>query len=179
MSFSSLRQMWPGKEVFLMRMIPLLFIVVGALMASSGIRDISRAKSSAIWPAANGKIVSSSVKVHHTGGYNSRRTAITFYARILYAFSVDGKYFTGDCVSFGDHSSKEPSYAYRLVSRYPQGKEVRVYYMPDNPKVCVLEPGIQTKAYIVPGLGLSLFVIGSLVGIFVRKVMRSRNRPNN
>jgi hypothetical protein len=179
MNFSSLKQLRPGKEIFLMRMIPLLFIVLGAFIACSGIRDIGRAKISAIWPAANGKIVSSSVKVHHTGGYNSRRTAITFYARILYAFSVNGKYFTGDCVSFGDHSSKEPSYAYRLVNRYPQGKEVRMYYMPDNPKVCVLEPGIQTQAYILPGLGLSLFVIGSLVAIFARKVMRSRNRPNN
>ena len=166
--------MWPGKQVFLLRMIPLLFIVVGVIMACSGIRDISRAKSSAIWPAANGKIVSSSVKAHHTGGYNSRRTSITFYARILYAFSIDGKFFTGDCVSFGDNSSNEPSYAYRLVNRYPEGKEVRVYYMPGNPKVCVLEPGIQTKAYIVPGLGLSLFVLGSLVAIFVQKTMRKQ-----
>ena len=157
-----------------MRMIPLLFIVVGAIMAYSGIRDISRAKSSAIWPAANGKIVSSSVKVHHTTSFNLKRNAITFYAKILYAFSVDGKFFTGDCVSFGDYSSNKPSHAYRLVNQYPERKEVRVYYMPDNPKVCVLEPDIQTQAYIVPGLGLSFFVLGSLVANFVRKVMRKQ-----
>ena len=174
MSLSSLKQLWPGKGFFLLRMIPLLFIVVGAIMAYSGIREISRAKSSEIWPAANGKIVSSAVKVHHTTSFSRRKNAITFYAKILYAFSADGKYFTGDCVSFGDYSSNEPSYAYRLVNRYPEGKEVRVYYMPDNPKVCVLEPGIQTRAYIVPGLGLFLFVLGSLVAIFVRKVMRKQ-----
>lgn len=157
-----------GKKFFFSRILPLIFVVVGAILVFSSIRDIYRAKSSVNWPAIHGKILSSSVKTHHTTTGPNRRKSITFLAQILYAFSVDGKSFTGNWVSYGGNSSRHPSDVYRVVNRYPKGKEVIVYYMPDNPKLCVLEPGVQTGAYIIPGFGLFFFVLG-ILAFFVLK----------
>lgn len=154
------------KEFFFSRILPLIFVVVGTIFVLSNIRDIYRAKGSVNWPAAHGEILSSSVKTHHFKSSSSRH--ITFLAQVLYEFTLDGKYFTGKWVSYGGDSSRHPSEVYRIVNRYPKGKEVTVYYMPDNPKVCVLEPGVETKAYIFPGFGLFFIVLG-IVAYWVSK----------
>ena len=161
-----------AKQSFLLRILPLMFVVVGAGMAFFGIRDIVRAKGSVNWPTVHGKIVSSSVEILHTRTGTSGKRSSTIYARLFYTFSVDGKSYTGNRVCYGDYNSEGPSHAYRVVNRYPKGKDVRVYYMPDNPKVCLLEPGNQRGSYITPGIGLFLFILGSLAAMITRKVMR-------
>ncbi len=56
------KQLSSAKEFLLLRILPLIFVVVGAAIAFFGIRDIVRAKGSVDWPAVHGKIVSSSVE---------------------------------------------------------------------------------------------------------------------
>ena len=90
---------------------------------------------------------------------------MTYAARILYTFSAAGMSFTGNRVSCENDSSEGPSHIHRVVGRYPEGKGVREYCMPDNPKTGVLEPELQTGAYIPPGLRLFFFVVGSLSAI--------------
>ena len=158
------------KEFLIFRILPLIFVVVGTAMVFFSVRDVIRAKASANWPAVHGEIITSSVERHYsTGGAGGRRTVITYAANVLYAFSVDGKSCMGNRVSYKDYSSESLSDAYRVVNRYPKGRSVKVYYMPNNPKVCVLEPGIQQGAYFTPGLGLLSFVLGSLMAIFGKK----------
>ena len=107
----------------------------------------------------HGEIISSSVKKPYA-------------AHVLYAFSVDGKSFTANRVSYKDYSSNRLSDSYHVGNRYPEGEDVRVYYMPDNPRVCVLEPGIKQGAYFMPGTGLLFLVVGSLMAIFSKKITR-------
>ena len=104
----------------------------------------------------------------------NRRAESTYYARLVYEFSVDGTTFTGDRVAYGDLVSNDPSHAQGVVSRYPQGKPVTVYYMPGNPEECLLEPGLQGQAWLLPGLGLVFFVAGIWLAIILPKVIRKQ-----
>jgi hypothetical protein len=41
-----------------------------------------------------------------------------------------------------------------IVNRYPQDKNVTVYYMPNNPKECLLEVGVNRRLFLDTGIGL-------------------------
>ncbi len=100
-----------AKEFLLLRILPLIFVVVGAAIAFFGICDIVRSKSSVDWPAVHGKIVLSSVEHLRTRTGTSGKRSSTIHARLLYTFSVDGKSFTGNRVYYGDYGSEGPSHA--------------------------------------------------------------------
>ena len=110
----------------------------------------------------SGEIVSSSVERHRSAG--DRRA--TYRAEVLYEFSAEGTTFNGDRVAYGDYGSKRPSYARRIVNRYPEGKSIRVYYMPGNPEECLLEPGLKLQVWFLPSLGLIFLIAGSLIAYF-------------
>lgn len=169
---SSSKQMTPGMKIFFSRIFPLIFVVVGASVAFFGIRGLVRAKTSLNWPSTQGKVVESSVERQRSSGSNGSST--TYHAEILYEFTVDGTTFNGDRVAYGDYGSSSPSHARRIVNHYPKGKSVTVHYMPSNPEECLLEPGIKGQSFFLPGFGLIFFTVGSLMAIFLPRVMRKQ-----
>ena len=144
------------------RFFTLVFVIVGALMLYIGTSKIIKAKDSSDWPTAKGVVLESSVDQHTSrnsaGGYN-----ITHHAEILYEFTVDGTAFSGHRVAYGDYGTSNPSHAKRIVSQYPKGKAVTVYYLHENPKVCLLEPGLKIQALFLPAIGLIFLTIGILI----------------
>ena len=95
---------------------------------------------------------------------------MTYYqAKVSYKFDVAGKSFWGSRISYGDQESTSSSHADALEKKYNPGKEVTVYYMPDNPKESLLEPGMQTDAFFPPIIGAVLFLVGIIMGIFAPK----------
>jgi len=163
----------PRLKVLLSRIFPLIFVLAGAIIAFFGIRGLLLSKASVEWPTAQGIVLESSVERQFSRD-NSRRGESTYYARLFYEFSVDGTTFTGDRAAYGDRGSRDPSHARGVVSRYPQGKTVTVYYMPGNPEECLLEPGLQGQAWFLPGLGLVFFVVGIWLAIILPKVIRKQ-----
>ena len=122
-----------------------MFVVAGAIIAFIGINGLVKAKASVDWPSSPGRIVSSSVESHRsTGDSGPRRT--TYHAEISYEFSIEGITFNGNRVAYGDYDSNSPSHATRIANRYPKGKSVTVYYMPENPEECLLEPGLHAQS---------------------------------
>jgi hypothetical protein len=164
--------MSPRLKFFFSRIFPLIFVVIGATIAFFGIRGLILAKASVEWPTAQGSVVESWVDRQFSRDKN--RSTYHYYARLFYEFSVDGTTFTGDRVAYGDHGSNDPSHARGVVSRYPQGKTVTVYYMPGNPEECVLEPGLQGQAWFLPGLGLVFFVVGIGLAIIAPGIIRKQ-----
>jgi len=59
-----------------------------------------------------------------------------------------------------------------LVERHPKGKQITVYYKPDNPAESLLEPGLRVKTLIMPAGGLIFFVPGILMAIFLPRQMK-------
>ena len=155
-----------------------MFIVAGAIVAFFGINGLVKAKASVDWPSSPGQIVSSSVESHHSTG-DSGESSTTYHAEILYEFSVEETTFNGNRVAYGDYGSNSPSHARRIANRYPKGKSVTVYYMPENPEECLLEPGLKAQAWVLPSLGLIFFAAGSLTVYFSRPRTTSSNQDTS
>ncbi len=146
----------------------IMLTLIGAVMTFFGASGLIRAHASKGWPTAPGKIMTSSVERHRSssssGSGKSSKSSTSYHIRIKYAFEVDGAPFTGTRVGYGDSIGRESSgYANKVVRRFPKGKKVTVYHLPGNPAECLLEPGIKSHAFILPGIGLLLFFIGGVL----------------
>ncbi len=145
----------------------LVFIGAGVGFSIYGYHVLQNAKASAEWPAAKGIItVSKVVKSESTTGTgtNKRRT-VTYNAKIHFKYPVKGKSYTSNNVTFGQSTKG----AGVIVSQYPTGKKVNVFYNPQDPKVAVLEPGVSTSSYLFLGFGILFSLMGLIFLIrFVR-----------
>ena len=101
----------------------------------------------------------------------------SYHAKVFYAYQVKGTAYSGDRVAYGDYGASNPSHAQDIVNRYPVGKRVPVYYMPDEPKECVLEPGLKAQAWIVPGMGMVFFSVGAAMAIFMPRAVAKTQPP--
>lgn len=161
-------QMSPKMEYFFSRIFPLIFIVAGGSILFFGIFNIIKANNSEHWPRAEGMILSSSVE----GKRSTSSSTSTYHAYIRYKFNVKNVVFNGTKISYGDYGSSDSSHATKIVSKYPKNKNITVYYNDNNPEECVLEPGLKGQAFLLPGIGLILVIIGSLMAIFIPKAMK-------
>ena len=177
MSKSLLHKMSPRVEFILTRVFPLLLVATGAITFFHGTCGLIRASRSSGWPMSNGKVVSSSVKCHHNTNKEDE-TSSTYYGNIRYKFTVDSKACSGDRIAYGDYGSSNTKHASAIVRCYPQGKEVTVYYMPGNPKECLLEPGVKGQTLLRPGLGLVFLLAGSLLAVFLPGIYKKRGWGN-
>ena len=133
---------------------------MGALITSFGIKNFKKAKASANWPRVAGKIVASSIKKDDADGEIYR-------AEILYEYPMENIVWKGRRVSYGWKGTSNPSYAKKIVARYPVGKTVAVYYKPGDPMECVLEPGVNDEARHILIAGVILVVFGCLMAVYL------------
>lgn len=102
-------------------------------------RMTALSKASLDWPSVDGLITHSNLetRVRKTGG--SRRKTEHRVA-IYYEYVVDDEVFRNDVVQF-NQDNLSTSGKERLVSAYPEGRRVDVFYNPDKPKQSVLVRG--------------------------------------
>lgn len=162
----------PGQKFFFTRIFPLIFVVAGIAGLYFGVKAISKAKESLDWPAVKGKIISSSVE-RSTRRESTRRskgrsrTRIYYHANISYEYSVDGKDYEGSQVRFGGTSSQNSGRVNSIVKEFPAGKEISVYYEPENPSESILIKGVNPRLYAGAGTGGLFMVIGIAMAIFL------------
>ena len=144
-----------------------LFLVVGAVFTGFGIHGLALGFASRSWPSTEGHITQSKVErrtdTEPIGGERIRFSGPAYYAVVAYEFTVDGATYKADRVASADIGGGE-AHARRIAERYPKGSDVRVYYMPENPSTCLLEPGFQGQAFIFPSIGLFVLLLG---GVFL------------
>jgi len=130
---------------------------------------LDKAKASNEWPSTDGKVIESELERHRG---NEGETM--YKALVVYEYSLDGGEFESDRVWFGGgYSTSDRSEMQAVVKEYPVGKNVTVYYSPDDPGEAVLKPGAYFSSYLLFGGGLIFFTIGSLMllGLVARWVM--------
>jgi hypothetical protein len=130
---SSSKPLGSKGRFFFGRIFPLPFIIAGACILFFGLRSIQRANNSSNWPSVSGLIVSSNLD--SSRGDNGT----TYSAEVLYDYKVDNTKYSSNRVGYGDYRSSNPSGARKIVNKYPKGKEVSVFYMPNDPEESVLE----------------------------------------
>ena len=108
--------------------------MIAAMVISKTI-DYRRAQS---WTQTTGTIVRSEMAVTHHRFQGEAETVKNAPA-VEYEFTAGGRKYRGSRIGIGDDSGGENSAA--TLARYPNGKQVTVFYDPDDPRNCVLERG--------------------------------------
>ena len=144
-----------------------IFISVGILIAFSAYSTYKTSEESKTWPTVNGKIIRSEIEQHDstTGEGPDKKNPAPEYAKIAYQYNVDGQRYESTKISFTSSSGN----AQQIISRYPKGKSVRVYYNPEKTSQAVLLPGnsgINYVPYIFAGV---LILLGMGMGSMQRK----------
>lgn len=109
------------------------------------------------WPQTEGKVLSSEVLV------DERRPGIEddlAQPKVVTRYSVNGRKYTTREIHFNQSRSWTDNYgaALAVVDQYPPGKEVTVYYNPEQPYQAVLSIRWDWFTFFIMGLG-ALFVL--------------------
>jgi energy-coupling factor transporter transmembrane protein EcfT len=149
----------------------LLFVVAGIAFACFGYTSYQKGLESKNWPVAKGSVTQSEIekRTETTGSGTSRRKVVKSYPVVKYTYSVGNRDYQSGRITFGQ--SKD---AHHTVARYPKGKNIQVYYNPENPAEAVLEPGGDaTLSIVFIGLGAVLLVIGLVTASKFRKMSKA------
>jgi len=151
------------KRVKIIFGITLLCIGLVSALGGNQIQKIKYAYASMSWPCVEGTIVSSGVKdrtsAAHRGGKHISHTT-SYFADITYEYMVKDKKYASKTISFGDYGNSNRARVENIVSRYPDGKKVKVFYNTADPHNACLEPGAPLSIYIPAGLGICMILIG-------------------
>ena len=151
-----------------------LFLVVGAVFTTIGVHGLALGFASRSWPSTEARILQSKVERDTSGSGKDRSTS--YHAKVTYEFTVDGVTYKGDRVAAADIGRGKSIHAERIVKRYPKGSNATVYYMPEKPNRCLLEPGFKGQAFIIPSVGLFVLLLGGVFLAAQISVMRDERK---
>lgn len=90
------------------------------------------------WGTAEGRVVESIVEARNPPGTD--RPSVRFGARVVYDYTVAGKAYRSERVSFDGTLWRETRAAAEADrARYPEGAKVTVFYDPERPERAVLD----------------------------------------
>lgn len=156
----------------------LMLIAGGVGLIVKGVKTIEESRESRTWPTAPGKIVRSEIlqetssRRNRSDGRNKTTTSTSYRADIEYEFEINGEKHLGKRVTIAE-SITNRSIAQKIVDKYPRDRAVTVAYKPDDPSVCVLEPGSWGGSIVYFALGTFFLSIPVVLLI----VMRKLNKP--
>ena len=152
-------------------------IVGGLILHFKAVPDYRAANASEAWGQADGVIVESEVLKES----RRRKSKLQVYFRphIVFRYVVRDKDVRASQVYVGgnDISSSSAKDAHEIVSRYPVGERVLVYYNPQNIYQAVLVPGVQRVHYVLLGT-LIILTIGGFLFLFsgVSQILSNASR---
>ena len=162
MNSTRTEQRTPTSDWLTAFLVCLLFPFVGLFLVVEGINQLRLGSKSSHWPAAEGRIISSRIFLsshREIGGGKSGARSTTYSVQVRYSYEVDDQTFEGSRLSYGEEGHSNRSEAQKVLARYPQGKEVEVYYDPMDPKRSVLVRG-PGMSWLVLVMGAMFFVVG-------------------
>jgi hypothetical protein len=147
----------------------IVFAAPGAAMILPGVFRIWRGYESRSWPVAAGTVVygrveSSTSAATDDDGRIVRTTS--FGPRVVYSYEVHGKKYFSNTRRLGQLAGAGEDWAEELMEKYPVGAAVKVAYSPADPELAVIEPGINSEAWWLPGAGLAFLLFGLAVYFF-------------
>ena len=134
----------------------IVFTGIGIVIALFTYSAYKTSLESKDWPTVDGVIIKSEVEqqTSTSGEGANKKTTVKSYPKIAYQYQISGQPYEGTKISFSSSSGN----ANQIVSRYPKGKTVRVFYNPAKPKQAVLVPGNSGLNY-VPFIFAGVFIL--------------------
>jgi hypothetical protein len=126
--------------------------------------------SSMIWPKTEGVVFMSRIKAWE---YLPKYVDM-WCPEVSYQYIIDGKTYISNSIDINNLycSEHNDNLAKKVVSLYPIGKQVQVYYNPKNPTIAVLEPGLPISmelewilTFIASVVIGACLILGGLLGI--------------
>jgi hypothetical protein len=147
-----------------------IFMLTGVPMLIFGGINLYRAYASQSWPKTQGEIVydevDASTSVERDPKTRRTRTSTTYGARIIFRYDVNGNPHYSNTRRFGALSGADSDWANEISDKYPAGYKLPVSYYPGDPNLAVIETGITSEAYWLPGAGAAFFLFGLATAIF-------------
>jgi hypothetical protein len=155
--------------------LPVAAIAVGAFCVAYFAKLRRQARASAGWPLAPGKITRSAVardvlavKDDSTGRirYDDKYRPV-----VQFVYRVSGRDYFGSGVTGGWTSLHDsPERAEAVVAAYPAGKEISVYYDPEQPRTAVLERGKAVGGFAPLAVG-AVFALAGVAMLWVFSIV--------
>lgn len=148
------------------RTIPIVGFVLGLLAFSSGIVFIIRSLRSRRWPVTHGRVISSKILEDWESSDSSTVSGMSNYTykpEIVFEYDVEGTTYVSNMVSMIDYQSSNISRSKKIMAKYPEESDVRVYYDPSDPSRGVLEPQSIGGSCMIIIIGFIFIVICGLV----------------
>ena len=154
------------------RFVGLAWVIGGIVMMAAAGPRVAAGLESRHWPHVTGQIVQSELSAVK----NSDGRAAFYKVRIVYAYSPPSQTqyayaFQGQRIS--DHGFTDPaddSYTLQqgqgLISKYPIGKPVTVYYSQADLRKSTLRPGFDFGTWGGVLMGFVSLLLGSLLAIY-------------
>lgn len=140
----------------------LIFSGIGFLLLRQAVNARRMGKLAQKWPSTTATILESVIEEEPsrdaTGSVN-----VAFRLLVKYEFAVGGKVFEGDRVSFGKATFDYVT-ASNVKAQFAEGKEVPVWFNPENPEESVLAPKT-TVGMLSRVPGVFLIVTGVVIGL--------------
>lgn len=119
------------------------------------------------WQLTEGKIIQSTLATYIERDGRSTSNTNTYYSKVYrkdirYVYSVEGKELVGENVHLIDMVGGKDVFQMGkklMIAAYPVGKDVFVYYSPNNPKLAVLRKGTSTRFKFIRFLVLILLIL--------------------
>ncbi|MFN2148626.1 MAG: DUF3592 domain-containing protein [Anaerolineales bacterium] len=145
----------------------LIILAIGVIAVAIIGYSILRGQRSRSWPQVTGSVLSSSISTHESTD-DDGSTTTTYGVDLIYRYSVGGQEYQGTRRTFTDVATSSRKRAVKILESYPQGATVMVYYDPQKPSSCVLEPGVGWISYLFLALGFVflLFGLAGVLGLF-------------
>ena len=170
-AFQSATAQGLGMSIMVPRMFGGIFMLIGLILMTPGVRNLMRARDSVAWPKATGVVLftrmTSSTIVDRDAEDNKTRST-TYNSPVIVEYDVDGHKHYTNSRAFGQLAGSDEAWAQQIADRYPIGAKIPVTYSTADPDLAVLEPGIASEAYWLPGAGAAFFLFGLLVIVVVR-----------
>ena len=120
-----------------------------------------------------GAVTRSDIETHHS------RRSTTYSPKIMYAYRVNGKEYTGDRYRYGQMSSNDGR-ARRVVAEYPAGRQIDVHYAAADPADSVLFTGLEGADLFLPMFMTPFnFIMLAIWTVPFSKLLRRGSRVGN
>ncbi len=113
-------------------------IPIGVLLILANLHGRKALDAAQSWPRTTGEIIQSQVR--ESANVLDENSGALYLLDVQYTYQVDGKPYTGRNVTLSDPQSyNTAAEATAISNRYLVGRQVNVYYNPQNPATAVIE----------------------------------------
>jgi len=138
-----------------------------------------RAAASTGWRPVQARILSSRVTVEQSSSdpdWDNIGPITYYYPEVVYEYDVEGATYTSNKILFVAVNYRHAE-AEATVARYPAGSRVTAWVDPHNPRLAVLEPGLEGKRgkyAIAAVVGAAFTAVGAALWFLLPVVVPSR-----